>query len=47
MRRLKVTLVVEVEIRDVLPARLPPVADDEAGGRLVEIIACAPLSAKA
>jgi hypothetical protein len=39
MRRLKVTLVVEVEIPDVLPPHLPPVADDEAGGRLVETIA--------
>jgi hypothetical protein len=38
-RRLKVTLVVEVVIPDVLPPHLPPVHDDEDAGRLVETIA--------
>ena len=43
-RRLKVTLVVEVVIPDVLPPHLPPVHDDEDAGRLVETIARGPRS---
>lgn len=39
MRRLKVTLVVDVAVPDGLAPHLPPATDDEAGGRLVGTIA--------